>query len=449
MELRGKSIVVVGLGRSGVAAANLAATCGARVVATDRLSRDAVSPRVLDLEPRGVKLVLGGHEGVPWTQCDMVVISPGVPPFEAITRAERAGAEVIGELELACRMVRGPIGVIGGTNGKSTVTTWVGEMLGAPRPGIFVGGNLGTPLAEHVPATFEAVVMEVSSFQAERVPSLHPRVAALLNVSDDHLDRYMDFASYARAKGNVFVHMEPDEVAVVPAGDAECLRQAQRGRAEIVTFGPGGDVRREDREIVDSVRGWRFDLASVAVPGEHNVLNASAAIAVAGALGAKRDQIERALSQFRGLDHRMQLVAEIHGVRYYDDSKGTNVGAVVTALRGLREPKAVLIAGGRDKQGSYAPLAEALGDRGRALVAIGEAAERLATAAAGYVDTVQASTMHEAVGLAKQAAQPGDAVLLSPACSSFDMFDDYAHRGAAFREAVSRLASNGLQEDEP
>ncbi len=439
MDLAGKQIIVVGLGRSGVDAADLCLSRGARVTATDRLDRSAVSPDVLALEGKGARLVLGGHDGVRWAEADMVVVSPGVPAFEGLRQAERAGVEVIGELELACRFVLAPLGVIGGTNGKSTVTTWLGQMVGDLGK-VFVGGNLGTPLASHVHEPWDRVILEVSSFQAERVPTLHPRAAALLNVTDDHLDRYDGFDAYANAKGNVFVNMGPEDVAVVPFGDAVCAKQASRGRARLVTFGPHGDVRPEGDEIVDSVCGWRFPLSSIPLPGEHNVLNACAAIAMAGALGGNADQVGRALSSFEGLHHRMQLVAEIDGVSFYDDSKGTNVGASVAALRGLRQPRAVLIAGGRDKQGSYGPLVEALRERGRALVVIGEAAERIEAAASGVVTIVRAASMDEAVRAAKEAASPGDAVLLSPACSSYDMFKDYNQRGDVFRASVRRLA---------
>ncbi len=439
MDLAGKQIIVVGLGRSGVDAADLCLSRGARVTATDRLVRSAVSADVVALEGKGACLVLGGHEGVSWGEADMVVVSPGVPAFAGLLEAERAGVEVIGELELACRFVRAPLGVIGGTNGKSTVTTWLGQMIGDLGK-VFVGGNLGTPLASHVHEPWDRVILEISSFQAERVPTLHPRAAALLNITDDHLDRYDGFDAYADAKGNVFVNMGPEDVAVVPAGDAVCAKQASRGRARVVTFGPGGDVRPEGDAIVDSVRGWRFPLSSIPLPGEHNVLNACASIAMAGALGGNAEQVGRALSSFEGLHHRMQLVAEIDGVSFYDDSKGTNVGASVAALRGLRQPRAVLIAGGRDKQGSYGPLVEALRERGRALVVIGEAAERIAAAASGVVTTLRASSMDEAVRAAKEAALPGDAVLLSPACSSYDMFKDYTQRGEVFRASVRQLA---------
>jgi UDP-N-acetylmuramoylalanine--D-glutamate ligase len=265
----------------------------------------------------------------------------------------------------------------------------------------------------------------------------------LLNITEDHLDRYPGFAAYAEAKGNPFAVMEADDVAVVPAGDRECARQAARGRAMVVTFGlragEGGVGPDEHGDIVDRLRGEVYRGAELRIRGRHNLANACAAIAAAAALGAHPSAIAQALASFTGLAHRNVLVAELSGVRYYDDSKATNVGAAVAALSGLCEARAVLIAGGRDKLGSYAPLVEALRAHGRALVVLGEAADRIAAAAAGVLPIVHASSIGDAVTAAAALARPGDAVLLSPACSSYDMFSSYKARGAAFAAAVLRL----------
>ncbi len=441
MQLEGRNVVVVGLGRSGIASAQLCLRRGAKVVATDSIAREKAPAQMLALEGHGATLVLGGHEGVDWAAADLVVISPGVPPFAALAQVERSGREVIGELELASRLVAAPIALVGGTNGKSTVTTLLGQMLEHGGRKVFAGGNLGTPLAEVVDEPFDALVLEISSFQAERIPTLHARAAALLNITDDHLDRYPDFAAYAQAKGNMFVGMGPQDVAVIPAGDEVCARQAARGLARVVTFGPGGQVRAESGWLVDEVHGWRVELASMKLQGAHNALNACASMAMAAAMGGTEQGARQALSTFAGLSHRTVLVGEVGGVRYYDDSKGTNVGAAVAALRGMREGRAVLIAGGRDKQGSYEPLVDTLRERGRALVLIGEAADRIAQAARGAIAVYRAATMDEAVQRASELAQAGDAVLLSPACSSFDMYKNYAERGDAFAAAVRRLVA--------
>jgi UDP-N-acetylmuramoylalanine--D-glutamate ligase len=277
----------------------------------------------------------------------------------------------------------------------------------------------------------------------ERAPTFHPRVSILLNVTADHLDRYPDLDAYAHAKGNAFAQQTEDDLAIIPFGDPLCERQARRGRGRIVTFGRRGVVDITDAAIVDRRTERSWARSGLTIAGEHNAANAAAAVAAALDLGVSRETIRAALASFRGLPHRMVFVAELRGVRYYDDSKGTNVGASVTALRGLSEPRAVLIAGGRDKGGSYESLALALRDRGRAAVLIGEARAAIARAVAGIVPVHEASTLGEAVRLSHRLAEPGDAVLLSPACSSYDMFRDYKHRGDEFVREVQALVAGG------
>lgn len=442
MDVRGRTVIVVGLGRSGVAAARLLIERGARVIANDGAPRERLSAAAASLESEGAALAVGGHDPALFEGADLVVVSPGVPSFPALDAFERSGREVIGELELASRFVSAPIALIGGTNGKSTTTALTGAMLERAGLRTFVGGNFGTPLAEVVGEAWDVLVLEISSFQAERVPTLHARAHALLNITDDHLDRYPSFAAYADAKGNPFERMTPDDVAVVPLGDALVARQAARGRARVVTFSASdarADVAVAGGAIVDRVAGASYPLERVRLTGAHNLANACASVALAAALGAPAGAIAEALARFEGLAHRTALVADVDGVRYYDDSKGTNVGASVAALSGLREEKAVLIAGGRDKLGDYAPLVAALRDRGRALVVLGEAADRIAAAASGVLPIARAASMDEAVVAARSLARPGDAVLLSPACSSFDMFRDYKDRGDAFVRAVREL----------
>ena len=440
-ELSGKRVVVVGLGASGVAAARLCLRRGARVTATDGKAREALSAEARALEGQGAELAVGGHGGAGFDRADLVVVSPGVPPLAEVAAAEAKGALVWGEVELAVRSLAhaAPVVAIGGTNGKSTTTSLVGELLAAHGMAAFVGGNLGEPLADHADERFDAVVLEVSSFQMERVDAFRPKVSALLNVTDDHLDRYASFDDYARAKGNAFQRQTPEDTAVVPFGDATCLREARRGRGTLVTFGPGGDLDVTDDAVVDRRTGERHDRGAWGLTGGHNALNVAASIACVTPFGVAPDTIRRVLRDFRGLPHRTALVAAVRGVLFYDDSKGTNVGAAVTALEGLREPRAVLIAGGRDKGGSYGPLVDALGKKGRAAVLLGEAAGAIAAAIGDRLPVRRAASMDEAVRVAAALAQPGDAVLLSPACSSFDMFRDYKHRGDEFVRAVRAL----------
>ncbi|MDI1481516.1 UDP-N-acetylmuramoyl-L-alanine--D-glutamate ligase [Polyangium sp. y55x31] len=448
MDLGGQKVLTIGLGRSGVAAARLCLDKGARVIATDAAPRERLSKEALALEAAGATLAAGGHPDALFDGIDLVVISPGVPSFPALEAFERAGGEVIGELELAARFFVGtPIALIGGTNGKSTTTALVHAMLESAGKKAFIGGNFGTPLAEVVGQPFDVIVLEISSFQAERVPTLHARAHALLNITDDHLDRYPGFQAYADAKGNPFVRMTAEDTAVIPYGDPICAKQAARGGARVVTFSAteeAATVRPVGGNIAHRDAWHSFPLDALQIAGRHNIENACAALGVVAAFDVPFDDsadswLTRAVRNFRGLGHRTVLVGEIDGVRYYDDSKGTNVGASVAALRGLTEDKAVLIAGGKDKLGAYEPLVDALRHKGRALVLIGEAADRIAAAAKGVLPIERAGSMAEAVQIARRLAEPGDAVLLSPACSSFDMFRDYKDRGDQFAQAVQSM----------
>jgi UDP-N-acetylmuramoylalanine--D-glutamate ligase len=440
-ELAGKRVVVVGLGASGVAAARLCLRLGARVVANDGKGLDALSSQARDLEVLGATLVAGGHAAAGMNQADVVVVSPGVPPLPEVDAAAAAGVPVWGEVELAFRSMthEAPVVAIGGTNGKSTTTSLVGALLEATGRRVFVGGNLGDPLADRTDERFDAVVLEVSSFQMERVDRFRPHVSALLNVTDDHLDRYPSFDAYAHAKGNAFAKQTEEDWAVALATDPIALREARRGRGRLMTFGPGGRFDVDADGVVDRESGERFRRADIALTGGHNALNVAASIACVAPFGVDGATIRRVLREFHGLPHRTAFVAEVGGVRFYDDSKGTNVGAAVTALEGLVEPRAVLIAGGRDKGGSYGPLADAIARKGRAAVVMGEAAAAIAQAVGERAPVRQAKSMVEAVRLAVSLAEPGDAVLLSPACSSFDMFRDYKHRGDEFVRAVLAL----------
>jgi UDP-N-acetylmuramoylalanine--D-glutamate ligase len=402
-----------------------------------------------ELAEAGVELRLGEHSLADFAGVDQVVVSPGVPPLPILDEleqgaGERRPVEVIGEFEFATRLLDRECVVIGGTNGKSTTTTLVARMLegnelpqGPAR--VFAGANLGEPTANAVGYAWDQVVFEVSSFQLERAPQFRPKVSVLLNITEDHLDRYPNFAAYVHAKGNAFVNQTHDDVAIVPAGDALCLAQARRGCGRIVSFGEAGDYQVQAEHLVELATGEGFPLSTVALYGKHNWANLAAAVAAVRAVGCDWESIVRGLQRFEPLGHRMARVRQRAGVSYYDDSKGTNVGASVTAVRGLVEPRCVLIAGGRDKHGSYQPLVEALAEKGRALVVLGEAAERIADAAVNVVPILRAKDMQEAVQLAASAAQAGDAVLLSPACSSFDMFSGYAERGDVFARAVSAL----------
>ncbi len=452
--VQGKRVAVVGLGKSGVEATRLLTRLGCHVLANDHapLSR-------LSLEAQGLSeiatLVVGGHDEVPWLELDAIVLSPGVPRLSQVEAARARGVPVHGELELAWALLPPTkTCAIGGTNGKSTTTSLVGAMAAKHFPAAFVGGNLGTPLSSAVFPTPESrapdlLVLEVSSFQAESMTLFRPDAACLLNITEDHLDRYESFASYAAAKGEMFVRMTAADTAVIPEHDEVCRREASRGGATVLSFGAGGDVEISATAITHLPSGARFRRGDMKLEGEHNAMNVAAALSMALAVGIPVEDIAAALASFAGLSHRTAKVATLRGVTFYDDSKGTNVGATLAALTGLQEPRVVLLAGGRDKHGSYEPLAKALQSRGRAVVVIGEAAERIAAAVEPSTPTRRASSMEQAVRLAFEAALPGDAVLLSPACSSFDMFRDYKHRGDVFVAAVHALAKELEVSSEP
>jgi UDP-N-acetylmuramoylalanine--D-glutamate ligase len=437
ISLAGKSVHVVGMGLSGVSAARLCARLGATVTGFDQRPRDALAEEArslpIDIVP---ELSLEALSGSDW-----VVVSPGVHQPALFEALALRGAEVIGELELGARCSEAPICAVGGTNGKSTTTELVAAMLRETGGKTFCGGNLGTPLSDACGQRWDYLVVEVSSFQLERAPTFRPEVGLLLNITDDHLDRHGSFAEYAAAKGNAFVNQQSSDVAIAPHGDAEVERQVRRGAGRIVYFGTGGDYVLRSGGVLEASSGQFHSLAHTALAARHNQLNAAAAIAAARAFGAPHEAIGRALVAYRTLPHRLAHVATVGGVAFYDDSKATNVGAAVAAIDSLTEARLVLIAGGKGKDGSYAPLALALGQRGRAAVLIGEAAPQIASALAGSVEVQQAQTLDAAVELARALAQPGDAVLLAPACASFDMFSSYADRGRQFVQAVQRLAA--------
>jgi len=450
-NLSGKRVLVVGLGRSGIAAARLCANQGARVTVNDAKSVSELQGLLLQLSP-DIRQALGGHPDEIFQNQDLIVLSPGVPPLPQIAAARARGVFVTGELELASWFIESNMVAITGTNGKSTTTTLCGAILGANGRPTFVGGNLGTPLSEAVGTSAGQpggnCVVEVSSFQLETVRTFRPQVAVLLNITPDHLDRYDDFDDYLAAKQRVFVAQTASDFAVVNIDDpnVETAARSIQSRCVLISthraLGVGGWV--EGDSLCIRLPGGPVEYYPAQLPGlvgRHNHENALAALIAARLVGALPSEARLALVSFRPLAHRMELVGNFRDIEFYDDSKGTNVGAVVAALDGFPR-RVVLIAGGKDKGGSYAPLAEVMRRSGRAAVLIGEAAAKMREVLAPVVPVEMAVSMEEAVELAAELAQRGDAVVLSPACSSFDMFRDYAHRAEVYRAAVHELISS-------
>jgi UDP-N-acetylmuramoylalanine--D-glutamate ligase len=449
--------VVVGLARSGIAAARFLARRGERVVAVDTKREAELPQEALALGALGVRLELGPHQRETFERARLVVVSPGVPwELPELEAARRAGVLVIAEVELAYRHLAGRLCAITGTKGKSTTTAALGAMLREAGQDARVGGNIGAPLVGLVEGSTEATVfaVEVSSFQLEGTLSFRPDVAVWLNLSPDHLDRHPTLPAYVAAKARVFLNQREDDWAVVNADDPVVLAEARRARARRLPFrvtgepledGDGaffeaGEARLRRAGATEAL----FARADVALPGAHLAGDLLVAAAAARLLGAPAAAIARAVRGFRGVEHVLERVATQDGVAFYNDSKATNVEAARRSLEAFDAP-VVVILGGRYKGGDFAELLPSLRAHGRAVVAIGEASERIEAALAGAVPLERAASMSDAVARARARARGGDVVLLAPACSSFDMFRDYAERGRAFKDEVRRqlLAAPG------
>ncbi|HEX3559431.1 MAG TPA: UDP-N-acetylmuramoyl-L-alanine--D-glutamate ligase [Pyrinomonadaceae bacterium] len=453
MELDGKKVLVVGAGRSGVASSRFLAARGALVVLNDRKGFIDWPNDALALKGDGVVKLLAGD--VPsWLldQVELVVLSPGVPTRSIPARyAERAGAEVIGEVELAWRFLKGRVVGITGTNGKTTTTTLVGELLKDAGIPTQVGGNIGTPLISLVESSREDgwTVVELSSYQLETVREFRPTVAVVLNLMPDHMDRYETLADYGAAKHRIFRNQTSADVAVLNADDPVVSTWASGLEAHVVMFSTERELEEglflRGRELV--ARTWSGERVLMSrdemqLKGVHNVQNTLAALAAGLSCGASPDSMRETVRRFAPVEHRLERVAEVGGVTFYNDSKATNVDAAVKAVEALSdEPgRIVLILGGRGKNAPYAPLAPLVQRHARALVLVGEDAERIEAELKTHAPVIRAADMADAVRRAYREAEPGDVVLLAPACASFDMFASYEHRGRAFKEEVKKIA---------
>ena len=444
MELRGKKILVIGLGRTGRECARFLAQRGASVLVSDARSEAELSAEMASLADLSIEFRFGGEQ-IDWLNgIDSVVPSPGVPQENPLLREANArGIPVLSEIEVASHFVSAPILAITGTNGKSTTTTLVGEMMKAAGKKVFVGGNLGVPFISAAHGDYDWAVLEISSFQLEWIEQFRPKIGAMLNLSEDHLDRYAAFADYAAAKERLFAFQTGSDAAILNRDDPLVWVMRPRVRSRVVSFGFGEaaeGVFVTKNEIVwrDGAAEERFSLRDVKIQGVHNVENMMAAVGAAKCAGLKREPIQRALNDFPGLEHRLEFVREHGGARYYNDSKGTNVGAVVKSLASFSGP-VILLAGGVDKGGDYAPLDGPVREKVRRLVLFGAAKEVIARSLGQCAETVIVDDLRAAVRDAAAHARPGDVVLLSPACSSFDQFRNYAERGKLFKNLVREL----------
>lgn len=454
MELNGKRVLVVGLGKSGVASALFLKKHGAKVSVSDTKSGDELRNEIPILLDNGIAVETGGHGERTFRGQDLIVVSPGVPVDAPLLQQARAmGEAVIGEIELAAQFLPGPIIGITGSNGKTTTTTLAGEIMTAGGFTTLVGGNIGTPaiaLTERAnPET--VIVLEVSSFQLETIQTFRPKIAVVLNVTPDHLDRHHTFEIYVNAKARLFENQQPEDFAVLNADDKTCVAMSSRTRAQVFWFSRQKEVTQgawvhEGKILFRDASGQReiLQVSDIPLKGAHNLENVLAAVCSGVLMGCAPEKIRDAVKRFKAVEHRLEFVATIRGVGYYNDSKATNVDATIKAIESF--PGNIhLILGGKDKGSDYTPLNHLLRERVKRVYTIGAAAgkieSQIVSTKDGGPEVIHAETLESALRKASAAAQSGDVVLLAPACASFDQFRSYEHRGKVFKEVVQSLSA--------
>jgi UDP-N-acetylmuramoylalanine--D-glutamate ligase len=457
MELKGKKVLVVGLGKSGLAAALFLRQRGAQVTVSDMRSAAALAKEIPALLEHGIMVETGGHGLLTFRRQDLIVVSPGVPmDTPELVQVKAFGLPVIGELELAAQHLKGKILAITGSNGKTTTTALAGEILAHAGIQTQVGGNIGVPVIDLISKSTETgwSVLEVSSFQLESTELFHPSIAVILNITPDHLDRHGTFENYALTKERIFVSQTADDALVLNADNPRTAAAAARANSKVYWFSLEGPVAQgawvQEEQIVfrsasDAPIEPVLSLDEIPLKGSHNVENVLAAVCAARLAGASAQGIATAVENFRAVEHRLEYVATDNGVEYYNDSKATNVDAsakAIAAFMGCIH----LILGGKDKNSNYADLSDLLRKRVKAVYTIGSAAAKIESQIRGMVPIVSCETLDKAVAAARKAAHPGDIVLLSPACSSFDQFENYEHRGQVFKELVlEHIGAKGVR----
>ena len=448
MELKGKKVLVVGLGKSGLAAALFLRRRGAQVTVSDIRSAEALAKDIPALLEEGINVEAGGHGLLTFRRQDLIVVSPGVPlDTPELVQARNFGRPIIGELELAARFLKGKILAVTGSNGKTTTTSLLGEILERAGMPTLVGGNIGVPVVALIEESTDATwsVLEVSSFQLESTEQFHPAIAVILNITPDHLDRHGSFENYALAKERIFSAQDEHDYTVLNADNIRAAASARRSRARVYWFSlehpvdqgawvEGGFILY--RSAPDAAAETVMPLTVIPLKGEHNVENVLAAVCAAHLAGASAESIRTAVAQFKAVEHRLEYVATLNGVEIYNDSKATNVDATAKAIAAF-SGNIHLILGGKDKNSDYTELSELLRSRVKAVYTIGSAAAKIESQLRGMVTIHSCETLDKAVSAIAAAAHPGDTVLLAPACSSFDQFESYEHRGRVFKELVN------------
>jgi UDP-N-acetylmuramoylalanine--D-glutamate ligase len=448
MELKGKKVLVVGLGKSGLAAALFLRRRGAQVTVSDVRSAEALAKDIPALLDEGIMVETGGHGLLTFRRQDLIVVSPGVPMnTPELAQVKSFGLPVIGELELAARFLKGRTLAITGSNGKTTTTALVGEILQSSGIPCLVGGNIGVPVVALIDQSTDETwsVLEVSSFQLESTERFHPRIAVILNITPDHLDRHGTFENYALAKERIFAAQDEHDCVVLNADNARAAQAASRSVARVYFFSVEHSVLQgawvEDGFVVyragtDQPVERIMPLSGVPLKGAHNIENVLAAVCASRQAGATAEAVREGVEKFQAVEHRIEFVAKINGVDFYNDSKATNVDATAKAIAAFSSG-IHLILGGKDKNSDYTQLAQLLRQRVRAVYTIGSAAAKIESELRGVVSIHSCETLENAVSAAASAARPGDVVLLAPACSSFDQFENYEQRGRMFKELVS------------
>ena len=450
MEVKDKRILVVGLGKSGAAAALFLEARGARVTVSDSKPQTQLGGLIPQLLDKGIAVETGVHGERTFRDQDLIVVSPGVPvDAPSLSQARQLGIKIIGEVELASRYLEGSVIAISGSNGKTTTTTLAGEILARSGKKVLVGGNIGTPVIDLIgrSAADGWNVLEISSFQLETIETFHPRIAVILNITPDHLDRHRTFQNYVSAKARIFENQSTDDHAVLNADDPACVELAKSIKPEILWFSRKKEVSkgafvRSGNMIWKTSFGETNVLALADIPlkGSHNVENVLAAVSVGMLAGCAAERIREAVRQFKAVEHRLEFIARINGVDYYNDSKATNVDATMKALESF--PANIhIILGGKDKGSDYSVLNDLLKQRAKRVYTIGAAAKKIEEQIVGSAPIEQCETLARAVKLASASAIEGDVVVLAPACASFDQFENYEHRGRTFKEAVFELAA--------
>ena len=456
MDVKGKRVLVVGLGKSGVASALFLEKRGARVAVSDAKSEEQLREEIPVLLDHGISVETGEHGGRTFRDQDLIVVSPGVPyDVPQLVQARAMGIPVIGEVELAARFLKGKIVAITGSNGKTTTTTLAGEIISAGGAKVLVGGNIGTPAISFVESSTDDtwVVLEISSFQLETIETFHPKIAVVLNVTPDHLDRHYTFENYATAKTRIFENQTIKDFAVLNADNEPCVAMAAKAVAAVYWFSrlkhiERGAFARDERIFWTDGQTERgiMPVSEISLKGSHNLENVLAGVCVGMLVGVEPAKMRAAIAAFRAVEHRLEYLATVRGVEYYNDSKATNVDATIKALDSF-PGRIHLILGGKDKGSDYSVLNPLLEERVKRVYTVGAAAAKIESQVRG-TEVVSSGTLEAAVRRASEAATPGDVVLLAPACASFDQFDSYEHRGRVFKELVRQLALREHERDQ-